>query len=287
MAWNEKYWDIHDQLYWSPRYLGLKSISKKKCVESDALISVPRELVNPGGPLYTRVCKAGELREYLHTQEEILNQIFNITFAIAPDALVREALVEAMGFNDQGSFESLGREVATRYGWGESENVVQHDGLFVSETTALGVELKLLSPSSPDQIAKYAALLTWEELHSGRKSQLGLLFVMPEQALRKPWWKKCRLEGPTIDEGFFEVARTLKLPKKVATLFTEEPEAVRSVLDRMVLAGISWRELHGSLCAIQDRLDPMQAGEQTLHRLIAGFRAQLEAHRHTEVGPAP
>lgn len=287
MAWNEKYWDIHNQLYWTPRYLGLKSISKKKYTESDELISVPRELVNPAGPLYTRERKAGELFEYLHTQEEILNQIFNITFAIAPDALVREALVEAIGFKDQGSFASLGREVANRYGWGESENVVQHDALFVSEATALGVELKLQSYSSPEQIAKYAALLAWEELHSGRKSQLGLLFITPKQALEKQWWRKCGLEGPVIDEGFFDVIRTLDLPKKVATLFTNEPEAVRSVLNRMVLVGISWQDLHVSLNAIQKRLDPMQPGEQTLYRLIAGFLAQLEAHRHTEVVFAP
>ena len=287
MAWNKKYWDIHDQLYWSLRYLGLKSIPKKKRVESEALISVPRELVRPGGSLYTREHKAGELREYLHTQEEILNHMFNITFAIAPDALVREVLVEVMGFIDQGSFESLGREVKYRYGWGESERVVQHDGLFVSEATALGVEIKLQSDSSPEQIAKYVALLTWEELHSGRKSQLGLLFVMPEQALRKLWWKKCGLQGPEIDETFFEVARTLKLPTRVSSIFAENPEAVRSVLRRMVLCGTSWRDLYDSLRAIKDRLDPSQAGEQTLSRLIGGFLAQLEAHSHTGVGAAP
>ena len=29
VAWNQTYWDIQDQLYWSPHYLGLKSIPQK------------------------------------------------------------------------------------------------------------------------------------------------------------------------------------------------------------------------------------------------------------------
>jgi hypothetical protein len=28
MTWNLKYWDILDQLYWSPKYIGLRSIQK-------------------------------------------------------------------------------------------------------------------------------------------------------------------------------------------------------------------------------------------------------------------
>ena len=32
MAWNRKYWDILNQIYWTPKkYMGLESISKEKC----------------------------------------------------------------------------------------------------------------------------------------------------------------------------------------------------------------------------------------------------------------
>jgi len=52
MAWNNKYWDIMDQLYWSPQYLGIRSIPKKHWKKQDGLICVPEELVNNTGPLY-------------------------------------------------------------------------------------------------------------------------------------------------------------------------------------------------------------------------------------------
>ena len=72
MTWNRKYWDILDQLYWTPKYLGLSSISKKKWTVRDGLVCVPAELVNKSGPLYTRGTKSGEMKEYLLRQKEIL-----------------------------------------------------------------------------------------------------------------------------------------------------------------------------------------------------------------------
>ena len=54
---------------------------------------------------------------------------------------MRELLIEPLGFEDRGPFESLGREVRDRYGWG-NKNVTQQDGLFVSPQSIVGVELK-------------------------------------------------------------------------------------------------------------------------------------------------
>jgi hypothetical protein len=55
MAWNDKYWDIFSNLYWTPRYLGLKSIAQDKWRIDEDRISIPRALVgNKSGPLYTR-----------------------------------------------------------------------------------------------------------------------------------------------------------------------------------------------------------------------------------------
>ena len=129
MKWNSKYWDIVDDFYWVPSYLGLQSIGKKKWKEKNGLICVPSEQINRDGPIYTRARKATENVANLRGKEEILNHVFNLAFAIAGNSVVQELLVEPLEFNDQGFFESYGREVKDRYGWGEM-NVTQQDGLF-------------------------------------------------------------------------------------------------------------------------------------------------------------
>jgi len=58
------------------------------------------------------------------------------------------------------------------------------------------------SSSWPEQIIKYAALLTLEELHKGPREQLGLLFIVPESAIESHW-KKCGLKGASFTPGRF------------------------------------------------------------------------------------
>jgi hypothetical protein len=283
MTWNNKYWDALDQLYWWPRYLGLRSIPQKHWEKHDGRISVPAELVNKSGPLYSRERNVRELKSYLHGSEEILNHIFDLTFAIAPDAMINEVLLRPLGFDDPGPFESIGRESAKRYGWGEFDNVTQHDGLYVSEQSAVGVELKLLSSSWPEQIIKYAALLTWEEMHKGSREQLGLLFIVPETAIRNHW-SSCGLEEASVNKSFLETKWKRKLPKAISGLLGSHREHVASVLDRMKLGVISWEELRHKMNTLQNSLDMTHRGDQTLSRLISGFLTQLEDHRDTGIG---
>lgn len=280
MTWNDKYWDILDQLYWSPGYVGMRSISQQQWQKREGLICIPAESVNKTGPLYTRERKISDLKKYLQSSEEILNHIFDLTFSIAPDSMINDILLKPLDFDDSGPFESIGRESAKRYGWGEFENVTQHDGFFVSEQSAVGVELKLISNSWPEQIAKYVALLSWEELHKGTRQQLGLLFIVPDSVI-KSHWLKCGLNGAAINRSFIETNWKHPLPKAISDLFDTHREHVSSVLDRMELGVISWKELRNRMITLQASLDPSHRGDQTLERLISGFIAQLEVHRDT------
>lgn len=287
MKWNQAYWDNLLQIYWEPtKYLGMRSKARRDCKELDGMICVPMEFVDKNGRLYTRKSKAFALRDGLHKSEEILNQIFNLTFSIAPDAMINEALFKPLGFSDQGRIESVGQsEIAERFQWG-SDNVTQPDAFFVSERSAVGVELKLRSPSSPEQIAKYATLLAWWEESTGtRKSQLGLLFIVPDAARNEVHWRKCGLEYPVIDRTF--LAREWKLPmnSRLREFIEKHRDEVESVLDRMKLCLISWEQLRQSLWGLQASLDKARAGDQTLERLIVGFVAQLDAHQDTGIVP--
>lgn len=280
MTWNTKYWDMVEQLYWTPSYVGMGSITRKHWERRDGMVCIPEEMVNQTGSLYTRERKIHDLKADLHGKEEILNHIFDLTFAIAPDSLISEVFLDPLGFSDSGPFDSVGRETAARYGWSASENITQQDGLFVSRKSAVAVEIKLGTSSSAEQIAKYAALLAWEELRHGSRPQLGLLFVVPAAALGDHW-RKCGLEGPKIDSTFLTGEWKGGLPKAIIKLFHAHPELVASVLDRLRLAAISWAELRDRLMRIRASLDPKQRGEQTLAKLIDGFLAQLDSHRGT------
>ena len=281
MAWNDKYWDIISNLYWTPRYMGLRSIGQDKWRIDGDQISIPRALIgNNSGPLYTRSRTFSETKVYLNGQEEILNQVFSLVFSIAGDQVVSRLLCDPLDLSDPGPFESIGREIGTRYGWRKSENVTQQDGFFVSPSSLIGVELKLESSSWPEQIAKYVALMVWEETFSRLRTNLGLLFILPEEAL-PGHWAKVGLIGPHVDAGFLDRLNRSKLPKKIQSLFDANPIKVKSVLDKLRLAAISWASFRAALADFEAGLDPQHAGDQTLLRLLAGLRRQLEQHDHT------
>jgi hypothetical protein len=280
MGWNQKYWDLIDQLYWTPGYMGLQSINRREWRLEGDRISVPASLVNRSGPLYSRGLRIDALVGDLHRMEEPLNQIFNLTFALAPDALIQRMFVQSLGFSDSGPFESIGRETHVRYGWNPNENITQHDALFVSATSAIAVELKLGSSTWPGQVMKYAALLAWEEMVCGPKSNLGLLFVAPERA-RSSHWKKCGLSSSAIDRSFMDQSWAKPLPAPIRGLMLDHRERVASVLDRLQLGFMSWPEAAARMSAFSNEISSESPGDQTLRKLIAGFLDQLIRHEMT------
>jgi 5-methylcytosine-specific restriction endonuclease McrA len=281
MSWERKYWDIVDNLYWAPSYLGLEGIPQKDWVTDGEMVCVPRSLVNSrGGPIYARKRTDVECAEWMRGQEDVLNHIFNITFAIAPDELLETLFCRPLGIRDRGPFQSAGREIAERYGWSRNENVTQQDGLFIGERTAIGVELKLESRSSLNQLAKYVALLVLEERVGGPRENLGLLFLLPEGALESHW-RTFGITGAKVDASMFDAMQASGLKGKIKELFENDPDHVKSVLSRMKLAAESWSSFRTEILAVIAALNPATAGDQTLQRLMAGFLAQLEGHRGT------
>src|SRR5258707_12843869 len=91
--WNEKYWDVISNLYWTPRFLGFGSIPKEKWSEADGEIRITATLVpKTSGRIFYRKNKLDDLKTLLASQEEPLNHLFNLTFAIAADAIIADLL---------------------------------------------------------------------------------------------------------------------------------------------------------------------------------------------------
>lgn len=281
MPWNDKYWDMIGNIYWTPRFLGLKSIPQRAWQVGEELISIPRDCVQgSNGPLYTRARKLSDLRVYLNGQEEVLNHFFNLALSIMPDVIVARLLCRPLSIEDDGAFDSLGRDLALRYGWKPSENVTQPDGFFLTPKSLIAVELKLTSTSWPEQLAKYLALMLWEERRSGPRSNLGLLFIIPEAALATHW-TKLSLKDAELDSQFVERLNTDKLPRRITELFTANPMELRRIVKRLRMNVVSWSWLAEELRTIEQTLDPSSVGDQTLIRLLTGFRKQIESHDST------
>lgn len=261
MGWQSKYWDIMEQIFWSLKYVGLGVIPEKQLVRRDGSVSVPAEMLGKRGRLYRHVRNAVKQRTYLLAQEEVLNHVFEIAYGIAPDSLIAESLLRPLGFVDEGEFNSIGREVGERYRKFEKSQFQQQDGFFVSSETAMGVELKLGSKSSPDQILKYSMLLALEEHHSGSKRQIGLLYILPDAG--ESLWKDCGISGPFITSEYFSMIEIAK-SDVVKDFYFRHEQAMRSVLNRMVLGAISWADFSRSLSFYQDQLETGTPGGQCL-----------------------
>ena len=209
MAWNDKYWDTLEQIYWTPDYVGLKTLKPQQDPAHPECLLIPRSEVPSGNSIYTRRINSKDIVAHLHRREETLNHVLDIGLAIAPDDLIRRLIAKPLGFDDPGPYESIGREVDLRFGI--TANAFQQDGFFVSSQSALALEIKLKSSSSPEQVLKYATMLAIEEAVTGSKQNVGLLYVVPE-GTEGALWRGCGLDGPTMRPDLIELVRSRKVP---------------------------------------------------------------------------
>ena len=285
MTWEKKYWDIVDRYFWTLHNLGLKSYNLRSFEETETHYLVPKDLLSKTKPIYQRARNDVETVTALRGDEEALNDIFDLTFGIAPDSVLKKLFFDSLAIDDDGPFESLGLEVRQRYGWARHANITQQDGLFVSNKSSLGIEIKLGAKTTPDQIVKNAYLLCLEEQHSGQKENLGLLFIRPDFS-SDVMTKECGFVWPDLYDAkcFYEGIPVSKRKNKTVNKFIKQnSDHFYSVLNRMKFGCISWCDFNSSISNILHELDASQQGDQTLHRLLSGFQRQLIIHRNTGI----
>ena len=276
MSWNRKYWDMLTNIYWMPQYMGLESIPEEKWTTSQDHSCIPKNEIPTNRSIYVRKRAEAKQMTYLRSREETLNHVFDLTFAIASDEFVRHLLFKPLGINGNGPIESLGREVKARYGW--TRNVTQQDGFFVSPESMVGVELKLCSKTTSEQVLKYVTLMYCEEAIMGTRPHVGLLFIVPE-ASRDTLWEQCGISASgEIDASYLDGVDTQKLPNHMQMRIRDNVDSFRGLLNRLRLAVISWSELDETMSKIVTDLKPNRPGDQTLIKLLEGFQAQLRDH---------
>ncbi|MEQ8621331.1 MAG: hypothetical protein RLO01_09070 [Thalassobaculaceae bacterium] len=279
--WDSKYHDIVTRYFWAPSDFDLKSIKLNK----EQRIYLTEQGLIPRGQARIYARAGGAIRTTLdrvHTTEEPLNDILNIFLGIAPDNVLSSMFFDPLGFIEDGVIQSVGREIADRFGFGRS-NVTQPDGFLLSRSSAVFLEIKTGSNSSPSQLLKYLALAVLEEQVSGRKRQLGLLFITPRSE-GAHFWPQLGLHGPEIPDGHISRPGGTELNPHVSSILENSRKHMESVASRIALAHLSWTDLVKQIDAMVAATDQQSPGGQAITRLLSGLRHAIVCHRRTGAG---
>ena len=167
----------------------------------------------------------------------VVSHIFNLTLAIAGDEVAGRLIFKPLGFAGNDPIKSLGREVKARYGW--KGNVTQQDGFLVTPDSIVGIELKLGSKISSEQVLKYVTLMHREEFITGKRPNAGLLFIVPD-ASRDSIREQCGISGSgEIDESYLDGEITQILKKRMRKRIEEHGEAYRGLPNRLKLVSLA------------------------------------------------
>lgn len=282
MAWDDSYRSIMRNIYWNPTYVGLRSFKWSR-QNPDELVTIrDSSKLNPNGPIYSRASSDKTIWEELCQKEEILNHFLTLTLALMPDQVFEEVFLTAAGVVDRGPFESVSRDLPARYGWGGFE-AAQPDAFVVSNSTVAAIEMKLLSPSSVDQLLKYIALFLCEEKKSGRKENLLLTFLVPPKHQIKVL-KSCGLGVDQIIPQNYVAQNLSKLKnQQIRKILEGSFFAAEDVCRRLRVEVLTWPTLHQRINLVRDAQDESVSAQQCLKKLLEGFVRQLEVHAHTGI----
>ncbi|WP_303550584.1 hypothetical protein [Shimia thalassica] len=273
MAWNDKVLDNLEQLYWSPKKLGLQSVKFAPTEDRSGFV-VPRDSVVDGARLYTRSSSFLEWRAAIHRDEELLNQMIEIALGIAPTAFIARAFFAPLGIETAGPIEVIGREVGARHAALAPQQYTQHDGFYVAPDAIVGMEMKLGARTSIEQFLKYCTQIALEEITHGRKKHVGLIYLVPEKLVASTR-RDLALDDPSVREQVWEdpLAHTDK--SRLRTLLRYHGTKIRDVGERLRLDIITWDTFLETL--LETREVARLSEDETLGNLMDGLIAQVRA----------
>ncbi|MEL7163976.1 MAG: hypothetical protein AAGL96_00780 [Pseudomonadota bacterium] len=263
-----------DYLYWSPQYLGFRSISQRYWTDNTTHIAVPKSMVNLSGPLYSRKIGNSDFRQFLESREETFNDIFNLTFGISGQELCAEILHELCDIGTTKRLEPLGWNFGERLGAPWLSEVSQPDGYFWGEEFSIGVELKFKARTSVDQIAKYLLAFSYDAISGAKGKSFYLLYVAPDP--NKLFETLGFIGNKTIDEQYGLIQKEAK--KSVVSRLQELRSTPQETLTRLRILGITWLEFANSLELVADRYQGDNVGDALVRRLLSGLRHEVLRH---------
>lgn len=273
MSWNNKVLDNLDQLYWSPKKLGLQTVRAELTPDGSAYL-VPKARLDDGRSLYCRGSTAKEWRETIHQDEELLNQVIEIALAIAPSSFVSEAFFSPLGIRPEGRIKTIGREAGIRHAALAPQQFTQHDGFYVASNAIVMMEMKLKARTSIEQYLKYCTLVALEEITNGKKDEVGLIYLVPQSSVARTRLD-LRMDDPDALRDVWSDPAAFTNKSTLKPLLEAHAAHIKDVGDRLRLRIITWDDLLA--VAIRCRDHSIANGDETLENLMQGILDQVDA----------
>lgn len=281
LGWTSRYWDILEQVFWKPSYIGLKSIPKSTWQIEDGRVSLPKELVNMKSQIYTRKRSRDEYWAFIQRQEETFNHAFDLTLGIMDGQTTVDLFGSLAKLESKKALSGFGREQLDRYSFLANANATQPDGFLTSEEAILMIELKFNAPTSQDQLAKSLALALAEENLTGTRLEVALLYVVPGP---DPKLKVQRQLGVRLDH-LPDIPVELAIAEVQNETTRRYLEANKLLLEEMMrrirITAISWSALHSSITDYVDVLGD-GPGNKTLTNLLSGLAEAIGIHPYSK-----
>lgn len=273
MSWNSKVLDNLEQIYWSLDKVGLRPVKGQLSPDGESYV-LPSKLLAGGRSLYCRAQNSAEWKSALLKKEELLNQVLEIGFAIAPSAFLAEAFFAPLGLSVPDRITTIGREAKARHAELAPRQFTQHDGFYITENAVVMMEMKLKARTSVEQYLKYCTLIALEELLYGKKEHLGLVYLVPDGSVARTR-KDLRLDDPDALCRIWEKPQAHTDKSTLLALLDRHEQAIRDVGVRLRIGIITWGDFRDVTLRFHD--DARRSGNETLENLMHGILAQLDS----------
>lgn len=271
MPWNLKILDNLDQLYWSPRKLGLVTVPQQLAPDGSGYI-VPKARVVGGKSIYVRGLRHKDWRREINKDEELLNQVLKIALAIAPSSFLDEAFFAPLGIRTCGRIRTIGREARHRHASLAPDQFTQHDGFYVSDNATVMMEMKLKANTSIEQYLKYCTLITLEEIVSGKTNENGLIYLVPTGSVGRTR-RTLLLDDPEALARVWDDPTVFTKRRTLLRLLENHQTEIKGLARRLKVAVTTWEDFLGLVARTRDAAK--DSGNETLENLMQGLFDQI------------
>lgn len=271
MPWNKKVLDNLDQLYWSPRKLGLETVPRQLAADGSGFI-VSKARVDRDKSIYVRGPRHEEWRRHINKDEELLNQVLEIALAIAPSSFIDEAFFAPLGLRPAGRIRTIGREAVLRHAALAPQQFTQHDGFYISDNAVVMMEMKLKANTSIEQYLKYCTLIALEELVSGRTTENGLIYLVPTGSVAKTR-RTLLLDEPEALTRVWDEPISFTKRRTLLRLLNNHRSHIEDVARRLKVEVTTWDNFLGLISLTRD--SAQEVGDEALENLMSGMFDQI------------
>jgi hypothetical protein len=247
--WNKDYYEMIEFYFWEPQHLG--------------------KITNPANPIKT----LDDSMKKIGKMEVALNHMFNTFFRFCPSTVLSTLLGSITGNDKLGSVKYQSRyNTEKKIG----RDATQADVLLIDESNIVGIELKLESKSSLEQIYKYAMLFNFEKDISGKDKNLYLIYITKNDF---PSIFKEKFRSEDLVKSKFSINQIPDKTKKGNISLLDKKKDIVATLNKTNIYFLTFTDYYEILNKIKTDIDVSDKYSDMLLMLINGLLNELETRQ--------